>query len=88
MRIPLLVKSSPSVEQSAMVRIPAGTWTIELDSKETLLNLTVGGMIHPDIKSGDTLTVDSPTPVRAFIEHKGTDKNISLYLNDNLTEHA
>lgn len=88
MRLPLLVNSHPSVEQSALVRIPAGTWTIELDSKETLLNLAVGGTLHTDIKSGDTLTVDSPTPVRAFIHFKGTEKNISLYLNDNLTEHA
>lgn len=88
MRIPLLVRSAPSVEQSASVRIPAGNWTIESDAKETSLILSVGGALHERVQDGDTFTINSPTPVRAFIQDKGTEKNISLYLNDNLTEHA
>jgi hypothetical protein len=83
MKLPLFVSSLPFPADSALVMLSAGVWTISTDRKDAILNLSVNGTMYQDIRDGQTITVDYRTPARAAIVQAGTEKYLSLYLDDN-----
>lgn len=63
--------------------LAAGTWKVSTDRKDAILNLSVNGALYQDIRDGQSITVDSRVPARASIVQAGTEKYLSLYLDDN-----
>jgi hypothetical protein len=82
MRLPLFVQSLSVPSDSAYVLLGAGDWEVELDNIDSILNLKVGEILYEAITNGLKLSIQSPSSARASIVQVGTEKHITLYLND------
>jgi len=82
MKLPLFVSSLPFLSDSAIVRLGAGEWVVESNHKDAILNLSVDGTLYQDIQNGQKILVLSPSPVRASIVKSGTEKSLTVYLDD------
>jgi hypothetical protein len=82
MKLPLFVSSFPLPSDSALVMLAAGEWTVRTDRQDAILNLSIGDTLYTDIKNEQIISVPSRLPARASIVQKGTEKFLSLYLDD------
>jgi hypothetical protein len=63
--------------------LAAGEWVIRTDRKDAILNLSVDGTLYQDIQNEQIISVPTRSPARASIVQAGTEKYLSLYLDDN-----
>jgi hypothetical protein len=82
MQLPLFLSTFPLPSDSALVMLAAGEWTVRTDRQDAILNLSVDGTVYHDIQNEQIISVPSRSPVRASIVQKGTEKFLSLYLDD------
>ena len=88
MKLPLFVASPVIPSDSTYALLAAGEWVVETDIKDSVLNLSVSSdgvpALYEAIQTGQKIVIPSLSPVRASIVSAGKERNISLYLNDNL----
>lgn len=83
MKLPLFVGSLPFPTDSAVVMLAAGEWIVRTDRQDAILNLSVNGTQYHDIQNEQRISVPNRSPAQATIVKAGTEKHLSLYLDDN-----
>ena len=79
MKLPLIVRASPSIKEGPKVLVGAGNWKVTSNARDTEFYLLVDG-IRIDSKS--TVRVDSRVVVSTVIEKPGREKELNIWLEE------